>query len=47
MLVGKVMESREITKNLIYDTRLMFIAIDDKHRNVIGDTVRHYLGKGK
>jgi hypothetical protein len=43
MLVGKVIESREIVKNLVYDTRIMFIAIDEKHRGVIGDTVSYYL----
>ncbi len=28
MLIGKVIESSEISKDLIYDTRLEFIAID-------------------
>jgi hypothetical protein len=42
MLVGKVLESREIVKNLIYDTRLMFLAIDEIHRAIIGNTVSHY-----
>ena len=46
MLVGKVVESREITKNLIYDTRLEFLAIDEKHRKVISETVDYYLKKG-
>ena len=47
MLIGKVVESLEIVKNLIYDTRIMFLAIDDRHKNVISDTVSHYLKKGK
>jgi len=47
MLIGKVVESQEIIKDLIYDTRLMFLAIDDRHRNIISDTVNHYLKKGK
>ena len=47
MLIGKVVESREITKNLIYDTRISFLAVDEKHRGVIGETVQHYLKKGK
>ncbi|MDP2905358.1 MAG: PilZ domain-containing protein [Candidatus Omnitrophota bacterium] len=47
MLIGKVVESLEIVKNLIYDTRLMFLSIDDRHRNIISDTVNHYLKKGK
>jgi len=45
MLVGKVIESKQITKNLIYDTRITFLAIDEKHRAVIGDTVSCYLRK--
>lgn len=46
MLIGRVVESREITKNLIYDTRIMFLAVDEKHRHVINDTVNYYLKKG-
>jgi len=42
MLVGRVLESREITKGLIYDTRLEFISIDDAHRKVINQTVDYY-----
>ena len=45
MLIGKVMESKEITKNLIYDTRIMFLAIDENHRKVIGSTVDYYIRK--
>ncbi|MCX5705204.1 MAG: PilZ domain-containing protein [Candidatus Omnitrophica bacterium] len=45
MLVGKVIESKQITKNLIYDTRITFQAIDEKHRTVISDTVSCYLRK--
>jgi hypothetical protein len=46
-LIANVLESREITKNLIYDTRLMFLAIDDKHKKIINDTVDYYSKKGK
>jgi hypothetical protein len=46
MLIGKVIESHEVTKNLIYDTRLIFLAIDDKHKKVIDETVDYYLKKG-
>jgi len=46
MLIAKVLESREITKNLIYDTRLMFLAVDERHRKVINETVDYYLKKG-
>lgn len=47
MLIGKIVESREITKNLIYDTRLQFLAVDEKHREVIRQTVDYYLKKGR
>jgi hypothetical protein len=46
-LIGRVVESREISKNLIYDTRLEFTSIDVKHRGVIGQTVDFYAQKGK
>lgn len=46
MLIGKVVESREVTKNLIYDTRLEFLAIDEKHRKLISQTVNYYIKKG-
>ena len=47
MIIGKVLESREITRNLIYDTRLMFLAVDERHRKVINETVDYYLKKGQ
>jgi len=46
MLIASVLESREITKNLIYDTRLAFLAVDEKHRRVVNETVDYYLRKG-
>lgn len=46
MLIGKVLESKEISRNLIYDTRLMFLAVDEKHRRIISETVNYYLKKG-
>jgi hypothetical protein len=46
MLIGKVLESKEITKDIIYDTRLVFLAIDEKHRKIINETVGYYLKKG-
>ena len=45
MMIGKVIDSREITKGLIYDTRLEFLAVDEKHRKLIGQTVEYYLNK--
>jgi c-di-GMP-binding flagellar brake protein YcgR len=47
MLIGKVVESVEITKDLIYDTRLEFLAIDENHRSIISKTVTYYVGKAK
>jgi Tfp pilus assembly protein PilZ len=46
MLIGKVLDSREITKELIYDTRVQFLAVDESHRKVIMATVDYYLKKG-
>ena len=45
-IIGKVLESREITKDIIYDTRLNFLAIDEKHHKVINETIGYYLKKG-
>lgn len=45
-LLAKVLESREITHDLIYDTRLSFISIDERHQKVISDTVSYYIRKG-
>lgn len=47
MLIGRVIESREIMKDLIYDTRIEFLAVDEKHRKVIGETVGYYMKKEK
>jgi len=46
MLIGKVLESREVTRNLIYDTRIEFLAVDERHRKSITETVSHYSKKG-
>lgn len=46
MLIAKVLESHEVTKNLIYDTRLMFLTVDERHKKVISETVSYYLKKG-
>jgi hypothetical protein len=45
MLIAKVLESREIINDLIYDTRLQFLAVDENHRKVINKTVDYYLTK--
>jgi Tfp pilus assembly protein PilZ len=43
MIIGKVIESREVIKSLIYDTQLEFMSIDEKHKSVLSQTVMHYL----
>lgn len=47
MLIARVIESREIIKEIIYDTRMEFLAVDEKHKKVIGETVEYYLKKEK
>lgn len=47
MLIAKVVDSREITKNLIYDTRLSFLAIDERHKKAICQTVNYYLKRSE
>lgn len=46
MIIGKVLESHEISKGLIYDTRLYFIAVDEKHKKIIAQTVDYYVKRG-
>ena len=46
LIVAKVLESKEITKGIIYDTRLIFLAVDEKHRKIINETVGYYIKKG-
>jgi hypothetical protein len=45
-VIGQVLESREVTKNLIYDTRIQFISVDEKYKKVLIQTVSFYLKKG-
>jgi len=47
MLIGRVVDSREITRNLIYDTRLAFLAVDERHRKILSDTVEYYIRKNQ
>ena len=46
MLIARVLESHQVIQDLIYDTRLQFLAVDDKHRHVINKTVDYYIKKG-
>ena len=43
MLVARVVESKEVVSNLIYDTRLEFLAVDSKHEKVIQKTINQFL----
>ena len=45
-ITAKVIESKELIKDLIYDTRLHFIHIDDKHLKILTETITHYLRRG-
>ena len=46
MIIGQVVESKEIIRELIYDTRLQFLSIDENHRGIINKTVDYYGKKG-
>ena len=46
IIIAVVLESNEISKGVIYDTRLSFLAVDGKHRNIITETVGYYIKKG-
>lgn len=45
-LTGKVLQSHEVTKDLIYDTRIMFLKVKEKQKKVLVQTVDYYLKKG-
>lgn len=42
-LVGMVVASKEVVKDLIYDTRIQFLEIDPKAEGIVNDTVGYYL----
>ncbi|MCM8801163.1 MAG: PilZ domain-containing protein [Candidatus Omnitrophica bacterium] len=44
-IVGRVVNSKKIVKDLIYETRIEFISIDEKHRNILSQTVNFYSKK--
>lgn len=45
-IIGRVIESKVITRNLIYDTRLEFLTIDNTSKEAVEKTIQ-YLSKGK
>ena len=46
ILTARVIESKEVTKGLIYDTRVEFLSVDAKHRKSMSETVDYYSKKG-
>lgn len=42
-ITGRVEECKEIVKDLIYDTRVVFVEVDSKFKDIINDTVGYYL----
>jgi len=44
-LLGKVLESREIARNLIYETRLIFSYMDDDSKSMVKNTVNYFSKK--
>ena len=46
-MVGRVVDSKEIVRNLIYETRMCFVDLEDEKRKVIEETVKEYLKKEK
>ena len=46
-LIGKVLESKEIVKNLIYETRIAFHNLEDEIDRVLKDTVDAFVKGGK
>ncbi|MDD5567634.1 MAG: PilZ domain-containing protein [Candidatus Omnitrophica bacterium] len=47
MIIGRVLESKEIIEDMIYDTRIEFLAVDERHKKVINETVGYYIKKEK
>lgn len=47
ILIGSVVEAKEVVKNLIYDTRMAFLAVDGQHQKIISKTVDFYVKKEK
>ena len=45
ILIGKVLESHQVTEDLIYDTRIEFIAMDKQHQSSLNETLNFYLRK--
>ena len=46
-LLGKVIECREIAKNLIYETRLSFTYMDSESKEYVKNTVSYFVKKDR
>ncbi|MEK7309395.1 MAG: PilZ domain-containing protein [Planctomycetota bacterium] len=44
-IIGRVIESSPMGKMAVYNTRVEFLAIDEKYRQAIIDTISHNLKK--
>jgi hypothetical protein len=44
-LIGVVVDSKEVVSNLIYDTHLEFLSVDENYKKTIGKTVERYSDK--
>lgn len=44
-IVGQVIDSHEVARDLIYDTRIQFLEIDKEHKGIISQTVDYYIKK--
>ena len=44
-IIAKVEDSQEIEKDNIFDTRLSFLSIDEKHKNALLETLEYYSKK--
>ena len=46
-LIGKVVASKEVVRNLIYETRLAFLDVDEQKKEIIVSTVNEYIKRDK
>ncbi len=44
-VLGKILETKEIAHNLIYETRLVFTYMDDQSRKFVKNTVNYFSKK--
>jgi len=45
-LTARVIQSHEVTRDLIYDTRLEFLSIEESPKKIINQTVDYYVKRG-